>query len=442
MSQFYAEKLSVEDKLIKAKIHLHNKSPFYSYLVMHLKFERNDKIGSIGVDPDGNVFWNEEFMKGKTTDEVMMLLAHEVTHTTLRHHQRLKGRDKNLANIAMDTVTNQILIDNDFQMIRGGIIPRGNSIEFMGQTIRNIRQKIWEEIYDELAKAKNKQKGKSKKQADCNGEDEAGGDYQFDEHIPEVQKKNKDSESIKKPNSESGNQENHSGNSQETENKPEEISDKPEDINEKWNRIFTEAITRAKMHGGQTGGLDRYVDILLNPKKSWHSILQREITHESPVDYDWGYPSRRSHQLGIYLPSQKKENIELAIGIDSSGSIDDTELKTFVSKIWEITQGFRNINMTVLVCDDKIHTIKEFTNANLSDIKKLKLKGGGNTSFQPVIDWVGKNKPNVRLLIYLTDGIANRPNTKKFNGRILWVLSKQGTTENVKNTGNIIKMEE
>jgi predicted metal-dependent peptidase len=452
MSQFYTEKLTVADKITKAKIHLMSKSPFYSYLVMHMKIERNDKVGTVAIDPDGNMFWNDEFLKGKDNEELMAILCHEVKHCVLRHPQRLKGRDMNMANIAMDAVVNDMLKENGFKLPKECIIPRNHSIVFMGKRITDIDKKIWEEIYDEIAKIRQDGKGNGKKKADeddgegSGGNNSADGDYEFDKHMPESQKKNDDSNQIKKDSGTDGmggtNEENPTGNSQENENKPEEISKNKEDLDEKWGRILSEATTRAKMHGEQFGGMDRYIEKLLNPKQSWEQILSREIVHECVVDYDWSTPSRRSHEYGIYLPAQKKENIELALAIDSSGSIDNKLLKTFLSQTRDIIGSFRNISITAIVCDHKIQSVHEFTNANIADISKIKPKGGGGTSFQEPIDFVAKNKPNVKLLIYLTDGEASRPNTAKFNGRILWVLPKDGTMDNIKGTGNIMKMEE
>ena len=426
MSQFYNEKLSSEDKITKAKIMLQNKSPFYSYLVMHLKFKRNDKLTpTIGVDPNGNVFWNDKFIQELTEGQMTGTLAHEASHVVLQHCARAKTREKQAWNISVDAVTNRMLLENNFELHPKGVIPRHDCIEIKGQEIEDISKKTAEEIYDELLHNEDKGDSKGKdEESDEKDDNESEGDNHFDDHIPEEQEENKDIDEIKN-----------------SENNSEEIS-KNEDIEEKWNKILSEAATRAKMCGEKTAeGLDRYIDKLLRPAKSWYSILASEIQREIPVDSDWSVPSRRSETLGTYLPSQKKENIDLAIAIDSSGSIDDKELNTFVSKTLEIIGSLRNVKLTVLVCDNAIRSAQQFNSANYNDIRKIKVTGEGGTSFQPVFDWLVKNKPNIRLLIYLTDGHAGTPDTHKYRGRTVWALSERESTDRyVKGTGKVIKL--
>ena len=442
MSQFYSEKLSVEDEIIRAKIRLQSRSPFYSYLALHLKFSRNDKIKSIGVDPDGNVFWNKEFMERMSNEETQALIVHEISHVALRHCDRIKSRDKEMWNVAVDLITNSMLVENKFSLPKGGLIPRNDCFEFRGQEIENISKKTAEQIYDELVQ-RQKQKGKGKgKQGQGKGQGEP--EYQFDEHISEVQKENKDIEDIKgKSPDGGGNGENTiNGNPDSEKNSDDFSKNEEEDLEEKWGRILSEAATRAKQSGeGLTEGIERQIGKLLSPKQNWRSILQREIRQECPVDYSWATPSRRSHEYGIYLPSMKKESINLAIAIDSSGSVDSEELNRFLSTTYDIIQSFQNVNMTVIICDDHIQSVHEFTNANLMDIKKIKVRGEGNTDFQPPIDFVAKKKLDTKLLIYLTDGYSKKPDIKKFSGRILWVLSNNGTDQHIKGTGQILKME-
>lgn len=442
--KFYDEKLSAEDKLIKAKIQLMSKSPFYSYLVMHMKFQRNDRIQTIGVDPDGNVFWNKKWIEGLTEPELVSTICHESTHVVLRHPERMKTKEKNLFNISVDIVTNNMLIQNGFtDLPKGGIIPRNDKFfsSILGISIEDISKKTAEEIYDELVKAKEvKQKPKGKKKEDGDEDGEGEGDYEFDEHIPDVQKENKDAKDMK--DLEGDKSDPQESESSDSENKEVEIS-KNEDLDEKWGRILSQATTIAKMAGKDTLGMDRYVDKLLNPKRSWKNILYREVTHEMNVDCDWSRPSRRSEELGIYLPSQKKENINLAVAIDSSGSIDNKTLEAFLSHTRDVIASFSNISLTVLVCDCKVQSVHEFSHANINDVKKIKLKGHGGTSYFPVFDHLAKNKPDVRLVIYLTDGeVGEKVKMNKYRGRVLWVLTKDGTMNYIKGTGNIIKMEE
>jgi predicted metal-dependent peptidase len=448
--KFYEDKLSAEDRIIKAKIALQRLNPFYSYLCMHMKFQRNDRAHTIGVDPDGNVFWNKGFIDKLNDSELMCVISHEATHVVLRHCERAKAREKTTWNIAVDACVNSLLIQNGMTSLpKGGIIPKYDEFHRNGISIGGISKKTAEEIYAELDKAKeeqSKQKAKGKKKDDEDDSDEDGegdgeSEYEFDEHMPEVQKENKDAKDMKQK-SQGESEGSGEGGDSDSENKPEEIS-KTEDLDEKWGRILSEATTHAKLAGKDTNGMDRYVDKLLNPKRNWKNILYREVTNEMAVDTTWNRPSRRSESIGIYLPSQKKENINMAVAIDSSGSVTDEELKSFLSHTRDVIASFANINLTVVVCDSQVKKVHEFNHANINDVKKIEVKGGGGTSFTPVFDYLAKNKPDIKLVIYLTDGDCfEKFKIEKYRGRVLWVLTKRGTEKYIKNTGRIIKMDE
>jgi predicted metal-dependent peptidase len=417
-----------------------------------MKFQRNDRAHTIGVDPDGNVFWNKNWMEKLSEAETTVTIIHEAGHVILRHCERAKTKDRNLWNQAVDSVVNQMLIQNGFKDFpKGGIIPKNDSFFFklLGIQIEDISKKTAEEIYDELSKAKEEQKSKQKAKGKKKDEDEDNSDdgegdsdedYEFDEHIPDVQKENKDAKDMK--DAQDKNEDSGEGKNSDSENKEEQIS-KNEDLDEKWARILSEAETHSRMAGKETLGMDRYIDKLLNPKRNWKNILYREVTQETAVDTTWNRPSRRSESLGIYLPSQKKENINIAIGIDSSGSITDEELKSFLSHTRDVVASFENINLTVLICDSKIHKVHEFSHANINDVKKIEVKGKGGTQFTPVFDYLAKNKPNIKLVIYLTDGDCfEKFKIEKYRGRVLWVLTKNGTDKYIKGLGNVIKMDE
>jgi predicted metal-dependent peptidase len=447
MSQFYDEKLKAADKIVKAKICLQQRSPFFSYIALHLKFIPDNKLETMGVDPAGNVFYNEKFVESMNDDQTIGTICHELLHVVLHHCTRRGKRDPTIYNISIDAKVNQICIENGFKLPEGVILPHNNEvfIKQLGKGVTDIDKKTSEQIYDELfeegEEGGNGGDGKGEAEEDDNEDDEGDGssgqgkgqpkpqkkkpkpDYKFDEHLEKPQGKNENA-----PDMENG------------KNEPQISENEPE---EKWDRILDEAAQMAQMRGEKPRGIERIVDKMLNPKMSWHQIVAREMSKELPIRTDWSRMSKRSQALGIYLPSKKKENINLAIGIDSSGSITKTELEVFKSKVWEIVSGLANVRLSVLICDSKIHKVYEFDNANLNDIKKIRLFGGGGTSTKPIFDFMIKNKPDVKLLIYLTDGeVDEGVRQNKYRGRIIWVLTKNGTENLVKGTGRIIRLNE
>jgi predicted metal-dependent peptidase len=87
-----------------------------------------------------------------------------------------------------------------------------------------------------------------------------------------------------------------------------------------------------------------------------------------------------------------------------------------------IVTAYENVNLTVLTCDAAVHTVNEVTSA--TDLKTIKMQGGGGTDFRPVFKWLEENKSQLKLLIFFTDGYGDFP--KYATIKTLWVISKEG----------------
>ena len=117
------------------------------------------------------------------------------------------------------------------------------------------------------------------------------------------------------------------------------------------------------------------------------------------------------------------------MGVDTSGSVSDDELKEFMHELYHIHKTGHDI--TVIQCDTHINSVEKFNPKKEWNIKKR-----GGTEFQPVIDYFNEKKIYTAL-VYLTDGECENPiNTPK---NTLWVLSS--ASNNNKNLpGKTIKL--
>ena len=48
--------MKAEDKLIRARIQIQRKNPFFAYLSLYLKFVESDEVDSCAIDVNGNFF--------------------------------------------------------------------------------------------------------------------------------------------------------------------------------------------------------------------------------------------------------------------------------------------------------------------------------------------------------------------------------------------------
>jgi predicted metal-dependent peptidase len=418
--------LNPRERLTKARISLQKQNPFFSYLVLQLYFheDKGEKSGgSIGIDIMGNVYYNPDFIEKLTDNEVIGVLCHEVLHLVLEHLRRRNDREGLVWNIACDIAVNNMLVHNDFALAKGGLIPFGNEINAFGIHITEIDQKVAERIFDELAK-------KIKKV-----------EYHFDTHIisEEGKGKGQNGKGEKKSFSARLDGRDGEGNKQENGKNADDFSENTEPPN--WKRILAEAYQFAKSRGTKPAGMDRYIKEIMFPRQNWLHLIYRYVISEIPFDYSYVRPSKRSYATGIYMPQIKKELLDIVVSVDTSLSIGDKELKEFLSQIIGIVRNFNSVRLTVLACDSEIHAVYELNRATEKDIMAINLKGGGGTSFKPPIEWLKKNKPHAKLLIYFTDGRGDSVDLKGVGFNIIWLITKEGTDELVADKGTVVQIE-
>ena len=119
----------------------------------------------------------------------------------------------------------------------------------------------------------------------------------------------------------------------------------------------------------------------------------------------------------------------ILVGIDTSGSVNTSELKEFYNELHHMNKTGHKI--TVAQCDTRLNSVEEF-----NPKKDWAIHGRGGTSFQPVIDHYNEKKCYTAL-IYLTDGEAYAPSDCPKNA--LWVLSSISTI-NEELPGKVIKL--
>ena len=149
------------------------------------------------------------------------------------------------------------------------------------------------------------------------------------------------------------------------------------------------------------------------PKFDWKGYLKRFVGNSSIVytkKLRRKYNKRYSANPGLKI--KFKNNI--CVGVDTSGSVNNDELKEFFGELVHMHKTGHKI--TVVQCDTKINSIKEFNPKT-----DWEIHGRGGTDFQPVIDHYNEKKGHYTALIYLTDGEAYTPENCPNN--TLWVHS-------------------
>lgn len=413
MDDFDFDNLSAEQRIVRARIQLQKKQPFFGYILMHMSAKEDKNCPTLGVDRYGKMIFNRDLVMSLPEDELEGVISHEAYHVVFQHLKRGASKDKVLFNYAADAVTNFMINESGLKLPDWVLMPKGNSIDIGSCHISNLNKKTAEHVYDELYQQLKDKKEQMQQQGKG-----------LDVHIYE-------------PSKDGGGDGEKDGNKGV---KVEAVAGQPKNERE-WRKVLSQAVTVAKARGSLPGGLERFADELLDQKVNWRHLLNKRVVASLPFDFTWRIPSKKTQACGYYLPSVTKESIEIVASVDVSGSISKDDLTEFLSEIVHIGRTFSNLKATVMFFDTKIHEVYEVRNGQVEDIMSFRITGGGGTDHRPVFKWIEENKPNVKLMIHFTDGYSAFPPEEPAYDN-LWILSKHSVPEDAIPFGDVIKIEE
>jgi predicted metal-dependent peptidase len=193
------------------------------------------------------------------------------------------------------------------------------------------------------------------------------------------------------------------------------------DLKEEIDDILMRAVMQSKMSGDKPGtipgDIQIYVENLLNPKLPWNRLLQKYMNSFAKNDYSWRKPNRRFFPK-FHMPCLHSDKLmDLAIAVDISGSVSDTDFKVFISETAGIMKMMTPEKITLIQFDTRICSETKIT--NLKELEKTEFSGRGGTSFYPIIDWVKAKRP--QLLLVFTDGEFHMPDEKP-KTEVLWLI--------------------
>ncbi len=400
---------SAREELSRASVMLVMREPFFGHVLCSLQRHFTTSIATLAVALRGQAIQlivNPYFFldRLKNLEERTAVLKHEILHVVLSHLFRQQDSfDPMLWNIATDLVVNQYV--RPFKLPDGALLL--GTFPDMGL----IPEDTAEKYYDAL---RNLQNNKNSKQFLGYGESPVSS-----ENLEKIIHSNLPSD--------------HSlwGYSpcKEIDGLP-TGSQIPQDVRDALKRINDDNLISAyhrtkNSHGTGSipGWLRRHLDDLILQRSAqidWRSAirmfsnscrrsqlsptLQRNSKRFEPVE---GLPP---------VPGLKIRRAQsLIVAIDTSGSIEEKQLSEFFIEILALfRQGSK---ITIIEIDAEIQNIYKFC----GNVPKS-LKGGGGTSFEPVMKWLSESPEKYDGCIFFTDGIAEAPETNP-RCKLLWVVA-------------------
>ena len=367
--------ITTNQKIISASLlRLRMKSPFFATLALFARFIPTQTISTAATDGK-DIFYNPDFLQSLPAPQQDGLLLHEVLHAALLHVLRRGVRDAQRWNIAADIVVN-------------GIISQQGCFELPAGGIRDIQLENFsvEEIYELLQ--------------------QQGCDYCLGN--PDLLETSPLTPLIK-------------GEGNKTEEGLLSEAQKAQ-LEAHWRNAMQQAavIARTTSQGNLPAGMERELGALDAAQLDWRSYLWRYLV-KTPTDYS-GF-DRRFIGRGLYLENLEGESVKVYVAVDTSGSIDNQQLKTFLSEVNGILNSYPHLECELYYADADVYGAYELN----PDSEIPQPQGGGGTSFVPFFDRVTVNWDGMvtAVCVYLTDGYGTFPDTTP-ELPVLWVVTPGG----------------
>jgi len=195
-----------------------------------------------------------------------------------------------------------------------------------------------------------------------------------------------------------------------------------ESADEKLSRAQRERRTREAMEKDDplSEAFSRQFGLLSQSRIDWRSELRDCIGGYYISDYTLIPPSKKLLYEGIYLPGATSRHLDLTIAIDSSGSVDEGLLSTFIIEVESIMETFGSYTIDLVVCDDRIRSHTRFENG---ESVEYALNGGGGTDFTPVFELIESWMQRPKVLLYFTDLDGKFPPYEP-PYEVLWIAPK------------------
>jgi len=386
----------IEKRLVKARTQLMLDKPFLGNLVLRLPLKAAGSWCKTSATDAKSFYYNPEFIERLDTHQIKFVLIHEALHCALTHFARRGNRKKHTWDLACDFAINPLLIKEGFHTTLD--VPIFRQYEGM----------IAEEIYPMIDDNLDQEPMDQHLYDDQNNEDSKDSDGGMREDNLTQQDKNQSGESKNNQSTSSLAQRPQSLN-------PDEI----EKLATQWQKNLASSAQLAQEAGKLDGEFAKLIDFFLQPRVSWQSLLSTFMSRLARDDFSYSRPSRRPGNA--ILPTLRSHQIDIAVAIDTSGSISQQEIDEFVSEINAIKSTIRS-SITLIACDDKIFPSSPWRYESWEEINfPASLGGGKGTNFRPVFELLNSLDNPCDVLIYFTDAKGLFPE-KIPNYPVLWLV--------------------
>ena len=363
-------KMNARDKLVKSRVAMLLKYPFWGPLAARLKLEEVEWCKTIATD-GRKFYYNAEFVSKLSDGEMIFGFGHELGHIIFDHMTRRGDREPQVWNMAGDYVINNMLI-------RESVGTAITTVPILAD--RKYEGKTADEVYDDLMENATVIKMTLDDHLDMEGDGD--GDEEGDGNGQGGDKVGKNGKPKFKKLSE----------------------EERKALRDEWREAVIQASKNAGA-GNTPADIRRLVKDITNPVMDLKDLLRIQFSGSIKSDYTWMRPNRKAWHTGAIMPGQLPgEELDIVVALDASGSIDEGMLSDFLGMVQGSLDQFTSYKVRVVTFDTDIYNEDTFTGDDGRSMGEYDVQGGGGTSFECIWQWMKDNDIQPHQLVVFTDG--------------------------------------
>ena len=401
--------------------------PYFAQALCAVTLREKPGIGTMACDASWRVYYDPATVRAWGPRDTAVGLLHEISHLLHRHHARAKALGVTAdsareANLAQDAAINEHLLCG----CSAGLALL--STDTTPQKLGLPGGRLWEEYYQSLRQQQQGQQGQQGQSSQ--GQQGQQGQGQSSQQGAEGQGQGQAQGQSQGQGSGKGGKGGQPGKGRSCGSGATGVREAWEDappsddagaqgegnapgLNEAEAtaviRGTAEAVKKhAAEHGrGSVPGWEGWAsETLAPPTVPWQRVLagavRSAVRHAAgAVDYTYSRPSRRSSAVqGVVLPSLHRPIPEVALVLDTSGSMGDADVAAALSEINGVCKVV-GAPVRAVTCDMVVHT-----DAAVQRAEQIKVEGRGGTDmrvgFRRIL--AERRKKPVNVVICLTDG--------------------------------------
>ena len=433
--------MNSEDRIIKARAKLMKGNVGMASMLLSLELieasERCETMATDGV----NIYWNDEFVKTLTNEEIQAVLVHEASHVIWEHPLRLGKKNHMIWNIATDYVINAwISYDLYMELPKDGLLDR------------IYHRKSAEQVYRILTNDDEALKNAMEEMKSKNGEDESDDESESSSNSSDGDGEDESDDESKTKEGDSSSNGNGSGKGKSLTDElagmkpsmgevwmPTKEDGKPlsegdiAEIKEKIERAISMANKLEGISDSGTSVLGGAMKNLSECNVDWRDTLRDLLDSAKSSNPTWSRLNKRHSWRGVNLPSNDKEpqGGEIVVAIDTSCSVTQQELNIFATEIQSLCDDCGIDKVRICYCDTSVRKNASgewWDEFELADGElELTYRGGGGTRFDPPFNLFNEytdDTEDVIAFLYFTDGFASVSAEVEPDVPVIWALSE------------------